>query len=212
MAQNKFKISLRENGEHSFARGIKAFEEYSRNHDGFLLKDAIIFSHHGIELLMKEILVKKSEYLIFEELKELPKKQIDADRQNIDIFSLERPPRTVSYDIALDRVQAFIKPAELDSTLRQSLDQLNRLRNQIEHYSIEIDRKEVEQILATIHEPLLKLFEVQIGKLSLLRSSNIDKAWNNIQRSVQDESVKILEVYDIVRKFKGQKVIMALGI
>ncbi len=145
-----------------------------------LLKDAIMFLHHGIELLMKEILVSHSPYLIFEELKDLPRKQKLADKQGISIFSIDRPPRTVSYEVACERVEAFIRPAELNDKLLGNLDELNRLRNKLEHHEIEADRQEVEELLLAIHDPLLRLFEAHIGRLSQLRTPQAKKIWNNI--------------------------------
>ena len=62
----KFTISLRENGLHSLWRGIEAYGAFDRTQDKLTLKDAIMFLHHGVELLMKEILVKHSPFLISE--------------------------------------------------------------------------------------------------------------------------------------------------
>jgi hypothetical protein len=85
-------MSLRENGLHSFGRGLKSYDEYLSSHNPILLKDTIIFLHHGIELLMKQILVQHSEYLIFDDLDIASKKQIDADRRGINVFDLDQPP------------------------------------------------------------------------------------------------------------------------
>ncbi len=86
MSKDIIKISLRENGEHSFKRSLEFYKAYERTHDQMLLKDAIIFLHHGIELLMKEVLIRHSPYLIFEDLKDVPSKQKDADKQGVGIF------------------------------------------------------------------------------------------------------------------------------
>jgi hypothetical protein len=45
-----------------------------------------------------------------------------------------------SYEVAIERVEAFLNPQELSKTLRDQLDELNRVRNQLEHYAIDADR------------------------------------------------------------------------
>lgn len=206
MSKDIIKISLRENGEHSFKRSLEFYKAYESTQDQMLLKDAIIFLHHGIELLMKEVLIQHSPYLIFEDLKDVPKKQKDADRQGVGIFFLERPPKSVTYDVAINRVEAFIKPQELNEDLHNSLEQLNRLRNQLEHYAIEVSREEVVKILEAIHKPILKLFENQIGQLTQLQTPEINQTWNNIQDLAEEQKQREQEIYDLVKKFNGQRV------
>src|SRR5258708_387685 len=117
MPERGFKISLRENGEHSFKRGLETYRAFESSEDPWLLKEAIMFLHHGIELLMKEVLYKHSPYLIYEDIRELHKKQKIADEQGRGIFSITPPPNTVRYEIAIERIDAFIKPPELDKNL-----------------------------------------------------------------------------------------------
>ncbi len=168
-----------------------------------LLKDAIMFLHHGIELLMKEILVCHSPYLIFEELKDLPRKQKLADKQGISIFSIDKPPRTVTYEVACERVEAFIKSAELNDKLLGNLEELNRLRNKLEHHEIEADRQEVEELLLAIHDPLLRLFEAHIGKLNQLQTSQAKQIWNNI---IRDAGLTRFNFIQSVRPIDGARI------
>ena len=73
---------------------MQTYNEYSQNHDVWLLKDVIIYIHHGIELLMKQILVNKDEYLIFEDLREIAKKKKMADEEGCALFFLDNPCQT----------------------------------------------------------------------------------------------------------------------
>src|SRR5260370_17722797 len=107
------------------------------------LKDTIMFLHQSIELLMKEMLVQHSPYLIFEELKDIPKKQKEANKKGIGIFFIDNPPKSVTYEAAISRVEAFINPPELDDNLKQNLEKLNRQRNQLKHYAIDGDKQKV---------------------------------------------------------------------
>lgn len=204
----KLKISLRENGLHSFWRGIDGYGEYDKNHSKWALKDAIIFFHHGIELLMKEILVKNNPFLIFEDLRDATKKQLQADEKKIGIFFLDAPPKTVSYEEAINRVCAFVKPSELDVDLKKNLLRLNQFRNQLEHYEIEVEQHTVTQLLAALHEPVTDLFEKQIGGVRATRPANLSQIINKLLNAAKETNYSEKEVLEIMSKFDGQK---ALG-
>ncbi|MCR9103424.1 MAG: hypothetical protein NXI25_25995 [bacterium] len=159
----KMNISLKENGEHSLKKGIKAFKSYKnrKTDKKMLLKEALMFIHHGVELLLKEILVQKSEFLIFSDLKVATKKQLQADREGIDIFYLSNPPHTVTYSEAIDRVCAFVEI--LDTNFRDSLKELSSFRNQIEHYQIDVTADEVSKIIEEILPPLESLIKQKLS-------------------------------------------------
>ncbi len=211
MADDKFKISLRANGEHSFRRGLECYVEYQRIQDQMLLKDAIMFLHHGIELLMKEVLVHHSPYLIFEDLRDIPNKQREADKLGIGIFFLPKPPRTASYEVVLERVEAFIKPVGLDQRLLNNLKHLKHLRNQLEHNALEADKDEVLRLIVAIREPLEKLFEAEIGPLTQLRIPEIEYVWDArvddyFDDLVTERQLRNQEIIALLKKFNGQKV------
>ena len=206
MNKDKFQISLRENGEHSFKRSLESYKEYERTNDQMLLKDTIMFLHQSIELLMKEMLVQHSPYLIFEELKDIPKKQKEANKNGIGIFYIDNPPKSVTYEVAIKRVEAFINPPELDDKLIQHLEMLNRLRNQLEHYAINADREEVMQMLEAVHKPILQLFEKHLGTLTQLNTPQINQTWKTITGNVTSYKEKNHEVFLLMQKFNGQKV------
>ncbi len=127
-------------------------------------------------LLMKRMLVKHNYYLIFEDLKDIPKKQREANKRGIDIFSIDYPPRSVTYEVAIDRVDALLNPSELDDLLKENLKKLNSLRNQLEHYAIDVDRNEIVQVLEAIQQPILNLFEQHLGSLAQLHTLQVKQA------------------------------------
>lgn len=186
-------------------RALESFKEYQNTQDEMLLKDTIMFLHQSIELLMKEMLASHSPYLIFEELRDLPKKQTEANRLGIGIFFIDKPPRSVTYEVAIDRVEAFLNPPELDETLKQNLDRLNRLRNQLEHYAIDADKDEVVQVLEAIQEPILNLFEKHLGKLKRLHTPKVKQAMEAVDAAF-NESKLLKEVHESMGKFNGQKI------
>lgn len=199
-------ITLRENGLHSLWRGIVALESADRSKDKFEFKDAIMFLHHGVELLMKEILVRHSPFLKFADLESATNKQREADQKGIGIFFLEKPPKTVTYVGAIDRVRAFVKPTDLTHSLYKDLQDLNQLRNQVEHYAIEIDEKEIIRLLAELKGPLLDLFESQLGGVKDSQPIKVRKAWKEVEKLADKYAALEQEVADLMRLFRGQKV------
>ncbi len=161
----KLKFTMKENGVHSLQQGLRYFAEFERTHDQMALKESIMSTHHGIELLMKEILMKSNGYLIFEDLEGAIKAGRKAEKKGLSIFEVEDPPHTVSFPVSVDRVKTFSNPVQLDETLRTQLMDLNTYRNQIEHYMIEVDEEKVMKLMTELQYPVLTLFETEIGGL-----------------------------------------------
>ena len=193
---DKIQITLIENGEHSLRKGIEAYKLFQKKRGEtskkkMLLKEALMFIHQGVELLLKEILVRKSEFLIFSDLKLATKKQLQADREGKGIFYLDNPPHTVTYSEAIDRVCAFIE--KLDVEFQNSLNELNNFRNQIEHYQIDVTKDEIENIIEKVLPPLETLLE---EKLSIQLSPDLEKEI----KVIQDLSTKRHQFYSDAEK------------
>ncbi len=201
---DKFKISLRQNGTHSLWKGIESFTTFQNSQKTLLLKDSIMFLHHGVELLMKEILIQHSPFLIFEDLKDAAKKQKQADECGKGIFFLDKPPRTVTFEEAINRVVAFVKPKELSKTLIGNLFDLNRLRNQLEHYALEVELEKIVRLLDNLHNPLLSLFDETIGDLRKEEPERVKKAWKKVRESAEFYNEIEKEVYDLISRIDGQ--------
>lgn len=208
----KLKISLVENGLHSLRNGITSFDKYIQITDSskrssknrFLLRDSVMSLHHGIELLMKEVLVRKSEFLIFEKLDDAAAKQKSANAQGIGIFSLENPPRTVTYEEAINRVEAFIKPEQLTIDLRKKLSQLNLLRNQLEHYAIDINESDIVQLISGIREPLIELLNNALGKDVIPETHQVKEAWTRIGKRAEYYKQIEGEVFRVLPEIGGK--------
>jgi hypothetical protein len=199
-----FTINVRDNGVHSFQRGIDSYKRYAIEKDPMLLKDSIMFLHHGIELLMKAILITQSDYLIFESLKDIAERKRQADRLGVGIFFLDNSPKAVGFEEAINRVDAFFKPPELTKKLRDGLTNLNGLRNQIEHYAIEADESDVERLLGDLHLPLTKLFEARLGKISESLTLPERETLTTIGELREVAHRAEIEVIDLMNHFNAQ--------
>ncbi len=173
---DNMKINFLENGIDSFQKGFKSLKEYELNlvdekseeiERYFLLKDAVIFIHHGIEILMKHILINESIYLVFSNIDnnvknayiELKNKKLD----NIFETSLRNKIHTVSYEEAFDRVQK-ICGYEFSKEFSVHILKLNEFRNQITHSSISVKELEVRQLFENFLSEVDFFFFKTIGR------------------------------------------------
>jgi len=90
--KEKIKITFLENGIDSLNKGFKSLKVYEENlylktgvvtdkERFFQLKDAIIQIHHGIEILLKYILTKENELLVFSEINKYVKLALKEKRK-----------------------------------------------------------------------------------------------------------------------------------
>lgn len=184
----KFKISLLDNGIHSFNRGLDKLLQYrnDNNKDDFKLKEAIMFLHHGIELLLKEVLIRNGgEFLIFDDIKpETIKKIIQAKDNNTSVFNLDKPVHTATYLDIIQRVRAFVNTPQLDESLASMLIELNKQRNSIEHYGIDIEKTKVfDNLLLKLYRPISEFFK----KAGIELDRESQEKWNKIESQLRKE-------------------------
>lgn len=185
MSKDKLRISLEANGIHSLIRGLDTFSSYEEGGKGddFLLKESIMFLHHGIELLMKQVLINKGsgEHLIFSELgPSTTRKILQAKQEKKSVFSLDKPPQTATYLEAIDRIQAFVESPIVDPLLESLLKELNTLRNNIEHYGIDTDKSKVEVLLFRLKHIITPFFE----KGGVEFNFEYEEKWAEIEKQV----------------------------
>lgn len=180
-------ISLLENGLHSLMRGVDTFRMYEESSEPeeqnrFVLKEAVMFLHHGIELLLKHILISKGgEFLIYSTLnKDTVQKVKRAKDNNQTVFDLDKPVHTATYLETIDRIQAFLDVPEISEPLKQDLKKLNSIRNNIEHYGVQHDRRDLEFLMLNIQEPLLSLLKE--GGVDL--GNDISSNWDDLQADI----------------------------
>ncbi|MCG8788917.1 hypothetical protein [Tenacibaculum finnmarkense] len=180
--KEKFKISLSENGIHSFNKGLQDFIVYENSNDDFKLKESVMFLHHGIELLLKQVLINKGgEYLIFSDIdSSTTKKIIESKEKNISVFNLNKPPKTTTFLETVDRLKGFVDTPKIEESLETRLKELNSLRNNLEHYGIETDKIKVENLLVRLKKPILNFLEK--AEISLEIENN--ETWKTLEKKV----------------------------
>ena len=149
------KIDALQNGLHSIAQALRAFEEINdpERLSAFSTKQAIYFSHHGIEVLSKYILLKINPVLLI----------------NDDLRIKEALPHLISYHSgkdktwplptirsrdAISRLHQIIGATHFQSgefeTLQSRLAELNNFRNALEHFAFEGDVSRVSVVVGTV--------------------------------------------------------------
>lgn len=208
-------FSLLENGTDSLKKAkdsIKNFEDLNREHSYHHLKDAIIFLNHGIEILLKHLLSKKNESLIFTDLKVYmaAKKQLKHMKPKVKGFGtyLERNKptvfdvsekdlnnkklETVSLKEALSRIE-LLCDIEITDDFRDSIFLINKYRNDITHHSIKLNTDDEERlinVLKTLYDNVLDFFDKHIPglvkEIDLVRFEVTRAEWEEIQRDMQE--------------------------
>lgn len=168
-------ISMLNNGMDSLKRGFSSYLEYTETikkkenpelEDYLILKQAILSTHHGVEILLKCILNKQSEFLIVDDIdnnyKFAYKEKVDKGYQSIFQTSKAQKIHTITYEEALSRVK-YLSDNDLSEQLEKKLKDLNTLRNALSHAEVSIKDIEIEKIFENLLLDLDVLFKRAIG-------------------------------------------------
>lgn len=168
-------IDMLNNGMDSLKRGFSSYLKYEEIvkeketpslEDYFVLKQAVLSTHHGVEILLKCILNKKSEFLIVDEIdsnyKEAYKEKNQNGYQSVFQTSKAQKIHTITYEEALSRVKYFGNN-DLPEALERKLKELNTVRNALTHAEVVIKDTDVEKIFDKLLLDLDVLFLRAIG-------------------------------------------------
>lgn len=213
------RISLLDNSSHSLKRGYELWYQGHTTRDGWLLKEATFWIHHGIELALKQLLVQTNEYLVFDKVDEAVRKLVYLRRQPgmtnagvLDLFEQdENGIVSVSFHNLIQRAALMLNLSELEegAPLRTNIDELTRYRNKIVHFSIEMNVNEVSSLLSDILEPLLQLLASEVQDANFVNNSIPEirrraQPVRDLSQYYEVESVRRVE--RLLRKFNGQHV------
>ena len=168
------KIGLLENGIDSLQRGFKSFLDYEEStvskppdsDDYFHLKQAVLSTHHGVEILMKYILAQKSEFLI---VSKFDKAYMQAYREkerfsksSVFVTTQSEAVHTITYEEALERLSYF-SGLKITPQFDEKLKKLNKIRNALTHAEIDIPDIEVTSLFQTLLNEIDVFFFKSIG-------------------------------------------------
>jgi len=236
--KSSLSIGLLDNCYHSLKRGYELWnivnERNDRNErnadDGWLLKESIIWVHHGIELALKKMLAQVNECFIFEKLddekfwralgkyKKNNKDYIDIEATNnisiIHLFNEDVDSKSISFTQALTRAVLMLDIEELSAQpnktdFRKNIDRLTNYRNRLIHFSLDLNIDEVTVLLGELLEPLLTLLKTHIKDSNFIDNylPKIMETAKGVQELAKTKTEKNQErIINIMNAFKGKEV------
>lgn len=168
-------ISMLENGMDSLQHGFRSYLQYKERtkdrqpelQDYFILKHAILNTHHGVEILLKYIVQNKSEFLIIKEIDKNYRKAYTEMQENgmASVFntSIASKIHTITYEEALERVKDLCG-VQIETTVENKLKDLNVYRNALTHAEINVNDEIVEKLFDGLLVDLDVLFLKAIGE------------------------------------------------
>lgn len=162
-------FTLLDNGIDSLKKtqdSIIRFNELHRPNSYHLLKDAIIYLNHGIEILLKYILSNRNESLIFkdirlymkakEQIRHLPIKEKGfgtyLEKNKPTVFDVPKDKlqnkilETITLKEAVERIE-FLCDIEITKEFGDSIYLINKYRNDITHHSIKLTSEEEDKLI-----------------------------------------------------------------
>lgn len=168
-------IDMLHNGMDSLKRGFSSYQEYVEAikeksnpslEDYYVLKQAVLSTHHGVEILLKHILDKKSEFLIVDEMDKVYqaayKEKIEKQYRSVFQTSKANKVHTITYEEALSRV-TYICNVDISEALENKLRDLNTVRNALTHAEAVVDDSFIDSVFDGLLLELDVLFRKSIG-------------------------------------------------
>lgn len=166
-------ISLVQNALHSFKKGYRSLENWKGNKNQMELKDAVLSFHHGIELLLKQLLIEENQFLVFksidnaiEEVERIQGGKAHDYKGIPDLLENGKVQKvqTVGFHHLIRRAAIILEIQELQKNtfLRDNLENLNDFRNRLVHFSIFAEEYELVDVLSELVKPFLEVLQPRI--------------------------------------------------
>ncbi|ANU12542.1 hypothetical protein B481_0124 [Planococcus halocryophilus Or1] len=111
------------------------------------IKDTLIHLNHANEILFKLMLKNQKEYLMFEDISNYMKaKSVMLQQGKSSVLEINPKLKTVNFSTAINRIE-LLCDIEVSSEFKGALDYLNKKRNQIMHFEIDLNRDEVNELI-----------------------------------------------------------------
>lgn len=166
------RIGLLDNSYHSLKRGYEMWSQWKLTDDAWLLKESIIWVHHGIELALKQLLAQTNAFLVFEDVNKAVQSLGNLRERKgmekagvLDLFDNDDKVMSVGFKNLIERAAVTLSIPELtkNEPLRQKIDELTKYRNKVVHFSIELDIAAVSNLLSEILDPLLFMLDREVA-------------------------------------------------
>jgi superfamily II DNA or RNA helicase len=202
------KIGLLDNSYHSLKRGYEMWSQWKRSEDAWLLKESIIWVHHGIELVLKQLLVQTNEFLVFDDVNKAVERLRILRRTKgmenagvLELFDYDDKVMSVGFRNLVERAAITLSIPELaeNAPLRVKIDELTKYRNKVVHFSVELDIAVVANLLSEILDPLLSVLNREVEDSSFKNTAipEIRKIAQPVQKF--DEKIRLEIVNNAIK-------------
>ena len=160
-----------------------------------MLKDAIIFTHHGLEILLKAILSKNSELLVVQELDAATKQAFAEQRtkglKSIFDTSVASDLRTVSISEAVERLEKICGTA-IPKRFQEKLKAIVKLRNQVAHSNLSVEAPAVVDLFDQLLDLADRFFLAAFGKeyKTISGYDRLAELASDVSEAVQDQQIQ----------------------
>lgn len=198
------KIGMLENGMDSIKQGFVNYYKYrtlvenkqATIEDYYVLKRAILNTQHGVEILLKYIIQKKSEFLIIDSIdNDFRKAYLEKIKHNyLSVFSAANASKvhTITYKEAVLRAKDLCNIPFTEETINK-LYKLGEYRNSLTHAEIDINNRDIENLFDGLLFDLDVIFLKCIGDdyETLYEYSEIKANYENYIRFYDEEKLPI---------------------
>lgn len=168
-------LDFLDSGIDSLQKGFKNLIKYeelyyledSNTQRFYYLKDAILFIQHGIEILLKSIILSHNEFLIFSQIDDTVKKAYsEKNIKGLDsVFktTFKNKIHTVSFVEAIERI-SLLPSIVLPITLKNKFTEIESYRNIIMHSEVHLEEFKITKTFDGLSDELDMFFYKSIGE------------------------------------------------
>lgn len=172
------KLTPIDNGLHSLAKGLEAFDALHEDRaDVFLLKDAVLRTHHAIETLLKAALFEVNPVFVLKS-----DTKIDRYLTRYAEFVEGSNAFIIDEEFTIGLSESLLRLRKIGRTkgysdrefhqLQIATEELEELRNAIQHFAIEADTSVVARVLGNAVPRFVDLLDVLATPASRVSDTN----------------------------------------
>lgn len=161
-------MKLLDNGLDSFKKSILKLSELdgiSKDEYEFSLKNIVINLHHSLETIFKYLIMKKDEFLVYEDLNSIFNVKVQKlyGKKGVEKFN------TIKFIDALNRL-IILYELDINEVEYNKIKQLNDYRNILTHFEYQFEDNEIEHLISLILPTVFNIFDAYVddfGKFAI---------------------------------------------
>ncbi|PAC31860.1 hypothetical protein [Caldifermentibacillus hisashii] len=137
----------------------------SKDEYEFSLKNIVINLHHSLETIFKYLIMKKDEFLVYEDLNSIFNVKVQKlyGKKGVEKFN------TIKFIDALNRL-IILYELDINEVEYNKIKQLNDYRNILTHFEYQFEDNEIEHLISLILPTVFNIFDAYVddfGKFAI---------------------------------------------